>query len=402
MPAIFLLIVMVAVIIVLASWIVVQEMRKRRYQRHPLPATDVSPAPAHSTATVPLPATPESAFAAPAKSSTVEPVAEPVLPPPHPVTTKPLQMSDEVQATAQTTNVEQVPAHPPAMTDGVSTSASAAYASKAHIADRPLVVISGKQTDLGLVRQINEDSLIVSVIERACDAADLSLRLYAVADGMGGHEAGEVASRLALTHLAVSLLQQALLPEATQQTIPSPSQMLKSAGQKAARSVYEEARRSRTDMGTTLAAAVVDEVHRKVYVINVGDSRVYKINANKICQITKDHSLVQRLVDSNQLTPEEARNHPNANLIYRTLGEKSNVEIDTFEQALEAGDYLLLCSDGLCGLVENKDIQAAVIGGDSPQAACAQLIEMAKQAGGYDNISAIVVSLHETGLRTEV
>ena len=250
---------------------------------------------------------------------------------------------------------------------------------------RPLSLTAGRLTDLGLVRQINEDSLVVLEFDRFYNSENTPLRLYAVADGMGGHAAGEVASKLALDRLTTVLLMPA--------SAVSPLATLKLAGQEAARAVFEEARRTRSDMGTTLVAALVDVAGRKLYAINVGDSRLYKLNAAAIRRVSKDHSLVQRLIDSHQLTPEEARHHPNSNLIYRTLGERATVEIDTFEETLDAGDTLLLCSDGLCGLVDDPDLQQAITAAPTPQAACARLIELAKAAGGHDNITAIVVAV---------
>jgi protein phosphatase len=146
-------------------------------------------------------------------------------------------------------------------------------------------------------------------------------------------------------------------------------------------------------MGTTLVAALVDSTQHKLYAINVGDSRLYKLDAAAIRQVTKDHSLVQRLIDSGQLTPAEARHHPNANLIYRTLGERANIEIDTFEQTLAPGETLLLCTDGLCGLVDDDELHRVVTTASTPPAACARLVELAKAAGGHDNITVIVVAV---------
>ena len=136
---------------------------------------------------------------------------------------------------------------------------------------RPLSLAAGRLTDLGLVRQINEDSLVVLEFDRFYNSENTPLRLYAVADGMGGHAAGEVASKLALDRLTTVLLMPA--------SAVSPLATLKQAGQEAARAVFEEARRTRSDMGTTLVAALVDVAARKLYAINVGDSRLYKMNA---------------------------------------------------------------------------------------------------------------------------
>ena len=256
-------------------------------------------------------------------------------------------------------------------------------------AARPLSLAVGRLSDVGLVREINEDSLTTLELVQVYNSISATLHLYAVADGMGGHAAGEVASQLALKHL-----RQSLLAQESAATVPTgPLAMLKQAGQEAARAVHVEAQRTRSDMGTTLVAALVDSTQRKFYAINVGDSRLYKLDAAAIQQVTKDHSLVQRLLDSGQLTPAEARHHPNANLIYRTLGERANIEIDAFEQTLAPGETLLLCTDGLCGLVDDDELHRVVTTASAPQAACARLVELAKAAGGHDNITVIVVAV---------
>jgi serine/threonine protein phosphatase PrpC len=256
-------------------------------------------------------------------------------------------------------------------------------------ASHPLSLMVGRLSDVGLVRKINEDSLTTFDLVQIYNSVPSSLHLFAVADGMGGHAAGEVASQLALKRLRQSLLTQ----EYAAESLAGPLAMLKQAGQDAAHAVHAEAQRTRSDMGTTLVAALVDSTQRKLYAINVGDSRLYKLDAAAIRQVTKDHSLVQRLIDSGQLTPMEARHHPNANLIYRTLGERANIEIDTFEEALAPGETLLLCTDGLCGLVDDDDLHRVVTTASSTQSACTRLVELAKAAGGHDNISVIIVTL---------
>lgn len=263
-----------------------------------------------------------------------------------------------------------------------------------------LAVVVGKLTDLGRMRKINEDSILTLELDQFHNSANSPLRLYALADGMGGHAAGEVASKLALNQLSKSLM------EMTQAAVAADARparfdytaVLKKAGQSAAKTVYDQAQRTRSDMGTTLVATLVDTAARTAYIINVGDSRLYKIDSQGIRQVTKDHSMVQMLLDKQQITPEEARNHPNANLIYRTLGEKPNVEIDGYQERLAVGDTLLLCSDGLSGLVENEQLRAAVLANPTPQAACARLVEMANRAGGHDNISVIIIRLQEEGV----
>jgi serine/threonine protein phosphatase PrpC len=297
--------------------------------------------------------------------------------------------------TAALAELQSAPAGPTAaLVERLQTALAGALA----VASCPLSLVVGYLSDVGLVREINEDSLTTMNLVQVYNSVPSSLHLVAVADGMGGHAAGEVASQLALKRLRQALLAQ----ESTASSPAGPLTMLKQAGQDAAHAVHAEAQRTRSDMGTTLVAALVDSTQRKLYAINVGDSRLYKIDATVIRQVTKDHSLVQRLIDSGQLTPAEARHHPNANLIYRTLGERANVEIDAFEESLAPGEILLLCTDGLCGLVDDDELHRVVATASSPQTACTQLIELAKVAGGHDNITVIVVAAQsDNALRKE-
>jgi protein phosphatase len=144
-------------------------------------------------------------------------------------------------------------------------------------------------------------------------------------------------------------------------------------------------------MGSTLVAAVLEG--NKAWVAHVGDSRVYLINAQGIQQITTDHSLVERLIATHQITREEARHHPQRNVIYRTIGDKLKVDVEVSTHNLSVGDYLLLCSDGLSGMVEDQAMLQIVRQTASPQAACDELIAAANAAGGEDNISVIIVAI---------
>jgi serine/threonine protein phosphatase PrpC len=126
---------------------------------------------------------------------------------------------------------------------------------------------------------------------------------------------------------------------------------------------------------------------------NVGDSRIYRVSPQSIEQLTTDHSLVERLIASGQLSREEARYHPQRNVVYRTIGDKPNVEAETSIHTLAPGDYLLLCSDGLTGMIEDRIIQKLILDAPSPQEACERLISAANAAGGEDNITAIVIQI---------
>jgi protein phosphatase len=148
-------------------------------------------------------------------------------------------------------------------------------------------------------------------------------------------------------------------------------------------------------MGTTLVMAYI--AGGQAYVAHVGDSRAYVINDAQIQQITIDHSLVQRLVDTKQLTVEEARVHPQRNVIYKNLGDRAAVSPDIVRLDLQPGDRLLLCSDGLNTVVDDARIHQIVLGATSPQDACSQLIDAANAAGGPDNITAIIVQMEPLG-----
>jgi serine/threonine protein phosphatase PrpC len=251
-------------------------------------------------------------------------------------------------------------------------------------------LISSRLSDVGRVRQLNEDSLLVIDVGRVSRSVSRPLGVYAVADGMGGHAAGDVASRTVVETIARQALGELLVP-AVGGSPPDPSAWLQNAVQAANRAVFEQRRAAKTDMGSTLVMAIVDGT--TAHVVNVGDSRAYLVNAQGVRRITVDHSLVERLVATGQLTADEARNHPQRNVIYRTIGDRPQVEIDTFVQVLSPGDRLLLCSDGLSGMVRDEDMAQIVMQAGSPQAACRELVAAANANGGEDNITVIVVQV---------
>lgn len=258
-----------------------------------------------------------------------------------------------------------------------------------------ITLVVGRLSDVGQQRQINEDSMLTLEPARVLNATSRAMGLYVVADGMGGHEGGEVASNLATKTLAdtlwpklMAVVQQkgsGFLPDGTE---PDYKSLLTEACQAAAKAVYDQARLARKNMGTTLVAALV--VGNRLYAANVGDSRLYKLNRTAIKRITEDHSMVERLVKHQMLSPEEARHHPQANLIYRSLGDRPKVEVDIFQEDLQVGDTLLLCSDGLSGQVAEAQMHALVLA-NPPQEACQQLVHAANAAGGPDNITVILV-----------
>ena len=257
-------------------------------------------------------------------------------------------------------------------------------------------LLVGRLSDVGQQRQLNEDSMLTLEMARVHNSANRPIGLYVVADGMGGHEGGEVASKLAANTLADTLWPKlmATVQAGTGLLVgkvePDYKAWLAQGCQAAAKAVYDQARKLRQDMGTTLVAALV--VGNHLYAANIGDSRLYKIKRSEIKRITEDHSMVERLVKHQMLSPEEARHHPQANLIYRSLGDRPTVEADIFEADLQAGDSLLLCSDGLSGQVEDQQMHALVMA-HPPQDACQQLVQAANAAGGPDNITVIIIRI---------
>jgi len=257
----------------------------------------------------------------------------------------------------------------------------------------------GRLTDVGHVRQLNEDSLLTLELGRVHRSVGTPIGLYVVADGMGGHSAGDVASGLAINALAQHAVA-TLLPLEIDDTTPSPDieGWLRDAITVANATVHEQRKLAGTNMGTTIIMAVV--VNGQAYFANVGDSRGYLVNSSGIKQMTIDHSLVQRLIDTKQLTPEEAHNYFQKNVIYKNLGDRASVSPDMARVEMQPGDRLLLCTDGLLGWggpVREDAAQRIIMTAASPQDACRQLIDAANAAGGPDNITAIVVQMEPLG-----
>jgi serine/threonine protein phosphatase PrpC len=228
----------------------------------------------------------------------------------------------------------------------------------------------------GMVRPLNEDSFSCVSLGK--------WSLYVVADGMGGHDAGEIASRLAVETVCKEMENHTKKNEDL-------LKIVEDVVQRANLEVNKEGVQRGSNMGTTLALALVAD--DTAYVANVGDSRVYWMENGSIAQITRDHSLVAKLVDAGKLTKEEARNHPKSNLLYRTIGTDEHIKVDTFRVALNKGGNLMLCTDGLWNEVSDEDIYKLVSSEKDVRSASEELIRMANENGGRDNITAIVVKV---------
>ena len=227
----------------------------------------------------------------------------------------------------------------------------------------------GSRTDVGHVRDHNEDSLIVVP------------PLFAVADGMGGHEAGEVASELTIktleelapNHPDAQALERAV-EAANLNVLRAPSDGI-----------------GREGMGTTLTAAMVEG--ERLLIAQVGDSRAYLLHEGELQQLTRDHSLMMDLIEAGQITPEQARVHPNRSVITRAIGSDPNMKPDIYELNIASGDRLLLCSDGLSTMLEDDEIQSVMRHTPDPQQCASNLVDAALQAGGYDNVTVVVVDV---------
>ncbi|HEX9987474.1 MAG TPA: protein phosphatase 2C domain-containing protein [Chloroflexia bacterium] len=317
---------------------------------------------------------------------------------------------------------------------------------------RPVNIVSAGLTDVGRLREQNQDSFGMAEFVQASAERPMKLGLYIVADGLGGHKGGEIASALAVQSFTGELVGRIISPlmaMTSDRSAPSNEAILQGmtrAVQSANERIYKARNSRQNDMGTTLVAAVI--AGGKAYIANVGDSRLYMytrtrdpreagategpaIDATRplvkgtsplagtlylrrgqvtetptaggeeapdgedfaLTQVSIDHSLVHRLVELGQLDPEEAKVHPHRNFIYRSLGGPPPIEVDTFVRTLHPGDRLLICSDGLNSMVEDSDIEEVLANEDDPQIACQRLIDLANEAGGHDNITTIIIDV---------
>ena len=235
-------------------------------------------------------------------------------------------------------------------------------------------------TDPGCVRKQNQDAYRIKRLDR-------NNLLCVVCDGMGGAKSGNIASTLAV-EVFVEEIRRCWKPGMDEEKT---DQMLRSAVKLANFTVFDQAAQFEEfdGMGTTLVAALVRG--KKATVVNVGDSRAYGIGRDGIRQITKDHSLVQMMVDRGELTPEVAKSYPGKNFITRAIGTEPLVMCDIFHRDMNKGDFLLLCSDGLSNLMDDQEILFEVVHGVNKQHCCKRLLNIAKNRGAPDNVTSILV-----------
>lgn len=254
---------------------------------------------------------------------------------------------------------------------------------------RPDQVSVGLGYSTGLQREHNEDAIYATVSNLSANGRDLLFGLFVVADGMGGHQHGEVASEVAARALAQYLMDavHGLLfkvdPEVPQEALMD---LMREGVRRAHRAVVEHA----PGGGTTITAALL--LNEQITIAHVGDSRAYAIFPDGRMEVlTRDHSLVKRLEELGQLTAEEAAIHPQRNVLYRALGQAEPFDPDVFITPAPRQGYLMLCSDGLWGVVSEEDLFHIVVSHTSPALACQELVKAANAGGGPDNISVILV-----------
>ena len=246
------------------------------------------------------------------------------------------------------------------------------------------------QTDTGRVREHNEDTI----------ATDADVGLLVLADGMGGYNAGEVASGIAVKTIT-NLVREGLLREDLASIdrstgLTRPSIVLRAAITRANKIIYQTARSQAEceGMGTTVVAALFYD--NRISIAHVGDSRLYRQRGSQIAQVTMDHSLLQELVDRGFYSPEEAQRAANKNYVTRALGVEPQVEVEVQEHPVDKGDIFILCSDGLSDMVEDEDIRLTISTfGANLDTVAKQLIQLANENGGRDNVSVVLAQANE-------
>lgn len=253
-------------------------------------------------------------------------------------------------------------------------------------------MVAGSSQSTGIERSHNEDALLTISGYSIGTNAQTDFGVFMVADGMGGHRAGEVASAVSVRTVAQKITAHTvtgLLNGDPDSDDPPLQDQIKEALEEANQAVVDTV----PGGGTTLTAAILVGSH--ITIGHVGDSRAYFIQDGKAEVITRDHSLVERLRELGQLTEEEAAVHPQRNVLYRAIGQGANLEVDVFTLPVPKGGYMMICSDGLWGVVPDPTMLEIINSSPNPQQACEQLVQAANFAGGPDNISVVLVKFPE-------
>jgi len=252
----------------------------------------------------------------------------------------------------------------------------------------------GLHSAKGPDREINQDSLLALVLSPVYEGRPTpALGLFAVADGIGGHQAGEVASHIAVQVLAQELVSGVLMAELSGDVCLTETlvRVVGEAVVEANTQIYAVAQSHGSDMGSTLTMALVrDDL---AVIANVGDSRVYHWRGGALHQVTTDHSVVERLLETGEIAPEEAAGHPQRGVLYRCLGDRPALEVDVLSLQLVPGDRLLLCCDGVWESVGDEGLEEVMLLEFEPQRICDHVVRRALESGAADNVSAIVVGV---------
>lgn len=250
-------------------------------------------------------------------------------------------------------------------------------------------MVFGQTSDVGLVRTNNQDAVLSFFVASRSVEERPDFGLFIVADGMGGHHDGEKASAITTRVVASQLASSIYLPllGGINDSDRTPiTEALIAAVQKANLDVIQLV----PEGGTTVSAVAV--IGDLAHIAHVGDSRVYLVTKDSAEQLTRDHSLVQRLIELGNLTPEEAVEHPQKNVLYRAIGQSENLDVDTLTRRLQPNSRILICSDGLWSLVSEQEIRTIVMDNE-PQEACDKLVALANTRGGTDNITAVILKV---------
>jgi len=256
-------------------------------------------------------------------------------------------------------------------------------------APRGLTIV--QDSHVGRVRQHNEDAWLTLDLSYQENDGQTMIALLILADGMGGHADGDLASTLAVRTAAACVMQDAILPYLSPEVVGAQRYSLHETLVRAVQVANEAVYRSLPDAGTTLTMALV--LKQKAYLAHVGDSRAYLLENGNLRRITRDHSLAARLVETGQTTPEEMLGH--RNILYRAVGHSSTIEVDTHTESFVDGSCLLLCSDGLWAKMSDSEIAKVLMSESDAQSAVGKLITVANERGGEDNITLILAVCNE-------
>jgi len=237
----------------------------------------------------------------------------------------------------------------------------------------------GVKTDIGKVREINQDAYYISADEGP---------LFIVADGMGGHKAGEIASNMAVDIISSDLGKDMNFLELDDKEIQN---RIKQSIGKANQEIYKKSLEDEgfAGMGTTVTLIYIKG--KKVFIGHVGDSRAYLFRENTLAQLTEDHSLVEELIRNGSISREEAKLHPQRNIITRAVGTSPDIEADLIVKEKSKDDIFLLCTDGLTNMLEDEEIREHLLSKEDMQKVCENLVEFANNKGGYDNITVVAI-----------